>query len=268
MLPDRRRKQLLDILTNNGGSAVDSLVKAFNVSPATVRRDLQLLERYGHIKRIHGGATLPYQSPAFFPLAEGKAREYMEEKQAIARAVSERVTNGEVIILDSGSTALAVAKALKSKRNLTVISTDLKIALELSNVPRFNVVSVGGTVIPGVYNVGGVIAENTLRSLHASHAFVGADGIDLKGGMTSSRILQVPIKRLVMACSRKVTLIADHNKFGRVHLMKVAAMSEFDDIITDDGLDPSHANSYQEAGVDLTLAPLQLERPAKSHRAQ
>ncbi|MEX2541700.1 MAG: DeoR/GlpR family DNA-binding transcription regulator [Trueperaceae bacterium] len=255
MLPDRRRKRLLDILTHDGGADVATLAEALDASHATVRRDLHLLEQQGHLKRIRGGAVLPYQSSAFFPLAESKAREHFEEKLAIARVASQRVTNGEVIILDSGSSALLLARELKSRRDLTVITTDLKIALELSDVPNFNVVSVGGTVIRDNYNVGGMIAENTLKTLHAHHAFVGADGIDLVAGMTSSRIHQAPIKRLVMACSNRVTLIADHSKFGRVHLIKVADLAEFDGMITDDGLDPAQAEDYLDAGIALTLAP-------------
>lgn len=257
MLPDRRRKKLIDILTHDGGADVGSLADALDVSPATIRRDLELLEQHGHLKRIHGGAVLPYQSPAFFPLTEEKEREHLAEKQAIAREASTRVKNGDVIILDSGSTALMLAKELKAKRDLTVITTDLKIALELSNVPSFNVVSVGGAVIPHIYNVAGMIAENTLRSLHAGRAFVGVDGVDLAAGITSSRILQAPIKRLVLACSDKVTLIADHSKFGLVHLIHVADVADFDDMITDDGLDTKTAKAFNDAGVDLSLAAVE-----------
>lgn len=256
MLPDLRRKKLIDILTNDGGADVGSLADVLDVSPATIRRDLDLLQRHGHLKRIHSGAVLPYQSLAFLPTTEERERGYTAEKRAVAREASKRVNDGDVIILDSGSTALLLAKELMSKRDLTVITLDLKIALELSNVPSFNVISVGGAVIPHAYNAAGMIAENTLRSLHAEKAFVGVDGVDLAAGITSSKILQAPVKRLVLARSNKVTLIADHSKFGVEHLIHVADVAEFDEMITDDGIDTKVANAFVDAGVGLSIASI------------
>lgn len=257
MLPEQRRIKILDLMNRQGAADVPGLAKQFDVSMATVRRDLQLLEGRGHITRTHGGAVANYASAAFEPRHHEKVTEHTTEKRAIAAVASRRVSDGEVVILDSGSTTLALARELRSKQGLTIITTDLKIALELSDVPGFDVIIVGGTVRPQLYSVVGAIAESILIDLHANHAFLGADAIDLETGVSNASISEVRVKQLAIASAEQTILIADHSKFGRVSLVKIADLREFSEVITDSRFSRKAAELYQDAGVGLTYAEVE-----------
>jgi DeoR family transcriptional regulator, fructose operon transcriptional repressor len=254
MLPEARRRQLLEYLSHDGSGNVEQLATLLEVSPATIRRDLQQLEKGGHLKRTHGGAVLPHLSTAFEPLYGEKKERQIAEKRAIAKLASTRVEDGQVVILDSGSTTLALAMELKKKRNLTVITTDLKIALEMSAVPGCDVIIVGGKVRPQLYSVIGAMAEQALQGLHANHAFLGADAIDLHVGVTNANLEEIAVKQRAIASARAAILLADHSKFGKVSLAKVAALTVFHEVISDWGLDGDTVKSYGDTGIILTLA--------------
>lgn len=254
MLPEQRKRRLLEMLSENGGANVGYLAEILGVSPATIRRDLQLLESQGHIKRTHGGAVLPHVSTAFEPLHYEKSGQQLEHKQSIARAAAMSISSGEVIVLDSGSTTLALAHELKRKRDLTVITSDLKIALDLCDTPGFNVIMLGGRVRPSLYSVIGPTVEESLAHLNANHSFLGADAVSLKAGLTNATLEETPVKRLMMNCGQRVVLLADHTKFGKTSLAKVADLTEFDEVVSDGDLDAKIADTYCDAGVNVTRA--------------
>lgn len=254
MLPDQRRRKLLEVLSLAGAADIAQLSQALEVSPATIRRDLQYLEDQGFLRRTHGGAVLPFESTAFYPHHESKLQHNQAEKATITRVAAHRVANGDVVVLDSGTTSLMLAKELRTKRDLTIVTPDLKIALELTDVPGFEVLCVGGTVRPRSYNTFGTFAEQMLRELHANHVFLGADGIDLRAGVTNATVTEVAVKRLMMCCGRSVTLVADHSKFGRVGLAKVAELTDFTEILTGPGLSVDSIKRYHAAGARLTVA--------------
>jgi DeoR family fructose operon transcriptional repressor len=253
MLPEQRKRRLLELLSARGWADVSQLADELRVSAATVRRDLQFLEGHGHIKRTHGGAVLPHVSTAFEPVLVEKSGQNRKEKEAVAREAAKLVSNGEVVVLDSGSTILALAQELKRKRDLTVITNDLKIALELCDAPGFNVIVLGGKVRPSLYSVTGPSVEEALGRFNANHSFLGADGINLDAGLTNASLEEAPIKTLMIRCGQRATLLADHSKFGKASLVKVCDLTEFDLVLTDDGLESKVAKRYLEAGVNLSL---------------
>lgn len=255
MLPDQRRRKLLDVLGADGGAEVPRLADALGVSPATVRRDLQLLASEGLLRRTHGGAVLPFESTAFFPHHDKKMQSNQEEKVRIAKVAAQRVASGDVVVLDSGTTTLLLARELRALRDLTIVTTDLKIALELIDVPGFDVLLIGGMVRPRTYNTSGTFAEQMLGELHANHTFLGADGIDLRAGLTNATVTEVPVKRLMMQASRVVTLVSDHSKFGRIGLAHVSDLTEFSEIVTGAGLASSVVKAHLASGVRLTVVP-------------
>jgi DeoR/GlpR family transcriptional regulator of sugar metabolism len=257
MLPEERRRQVIDYLTSNGSVNVPDLCSTLGVSPATVRRDLRTLETRGLLQRTHGGAVVPHASTAYEPLLVDKRERCIAEKQAIASCAAELVQDGEVIILDSGSTTLHLALRLKAKRGLTIITTDLKIALELADVPGFEVIVTGGKVRPHLYSLVGPFSNGPLHQLHANHAFVGADALDLRAGLTNANLEEAETKRLLIASANHRVLIADHTKFGRISLAKVADLAEFDVTISDTNLHEDLAASYREALPLLTLAQME-----------
>lgn len=254
MLPDQRRRRVLELLATDGAVDVGRISRDLDVSVATVRRDLQQLESEGLLRRTHGGAVLPFESTAAYPHYDSKLQRQQPEKAAIARCAARRVSDGDVVVLDSGTTTMWLARELRGKRDLTLVTSDLKIALELADVAGFEVLCVGGTVRPRSYNTLGSFAEAMLRELHANHVFLGADGIDLHAGVTNATVTEVPVKRLMMRCGRSVTVLADHTKFGRIGLARVAPVADFDEIITSPGLSGEQLTAYHAAGARLIVA--------------
>lgn len=262
MLASERRRQLLDRLAQDGVLEVPELSRRLRVSQATVRRDLQRLEREGQLLRVRGGAVVPSGlGDTAEPLHREKVRKHAAEKRAIARLAAARVATGDVIALDSGTTTLAIAKALRHHEHLTVITADLQIALELADAPAIDVIIVAGSVRRGLYSVVGPLAERTLASLNVGTAFMGADAIDLDRGVTNASLSEVAVKRALLACARERVLVADHAKFDRVGLAEVAPLTGFDEVVSDAGLDPETAERYRAAATPLTLAPLEEPEP-------
>lgn len=254
MLPSERRQRLLEKLNESGPLAVPELSTRLRVSPATVRRDLRALASSGQLQRVRGGAAPPAEDAAPEPLYQEKVRRNLAPKLAIAREAARRVRDGDIIAIDSGSTALYLAKELRRRSNLTVITTDLKIALTLADAPSIDVIIIGGSVRTHLYSVIGPLAELALRSLHAQRCFMGADAIDARQGVTNASLAEVAVKRALLSCARERFLLADHSKFDRVSLAEVARLDGFDEVITDAGLDPAVEERYRAQGAKLTLA--------------
>ena len=254
MLPEQRRRRIVELLDAQEAADVASLAGEFGVSPATIRRDLHQLEKGGLLTRTHGGAVAP-ESTAFEPLHADKTKERWAEKVSIARHAAKWVSDGDVVVLDSGSTTLALARQLKQLRQLTLITTDLKIALEVADAPGFNVICVGGLVRPGLYSVVGSIAGQALAQFHANHAFIGADAVNLRTGVSNASMQEVDVKQSVIRAASHVVLLADHSKFERSSLVKVCDLSAFDEIVTDAGIDPHTVSTYADRNVSIQIAP-------------
>jgi DeoR family transcriptional regulator, fructose operon transcriptional repressor len=239
--------------------AVPDLCSDLSVSEATVRRDLQHLADLGQVQRVRGGAVAvaPTGAERPEPLHREKVRLHPSEKRAIARVAAAQVAPGMVVALDSGSTMLALALALRDRHPSTVITTDLNVAIALADSPAIDVVLIGGSVRVGLYNTIGPLALATLAELHAQIAFLGADAIDTDRGVTNANLSEVAVKRALLRCARRRILLADHTKFDRVSLSEVAPLAGFDELITDARLDGRSIERYRAAGAALTVAPLE-----------
>jgi DeoR family transcriptional regulator, aga operon transcriptional repressor len=256
MLPEQRRRQILALLSETGGVDVPLLADRLSVSAATIRRDLTSLQASGQLERTHGGAVPMVGGTAYEPRYSLKRSQRLAEKEAIARHAAELVPDGSVVVLDSGSTTFALARELKRRHGLTVITVDLQIAIELADRPGLDVIAIGGRVRPELFGVVGPMSESGLADLHADLAFLGADAIDPVAGVTNANLDEVAVKRAILAAARETHLLADASKFGQVSLAKVADVRAFSSIITDEGLDPAFASSVRDAGASLDLAPL------------
>ena len=264
MLPSERRRLILGRLSERGPLAVPDLCADLDVSEATVRRDLQLLADQGRVQRVRGGAIAVAVAPPVTerpePPHRDKLRLHPSEKAAIAEVAAAHVTPGMIVALDSGSTMLALAHALRDRHPSTVITTDLNVAIALADTPAIDVVLIGGSVRAGLYNTIGPLAERTLVDLHAEVAFLGADAIDTDRGVTNANLSEVAVKRALLRCARHRVLLADHSKFDRVSLAEVAPLSGFDELITDAHLAPRSIARYRAAGANLSVAPWEEPR--------
>ncbi|WP_175059569.1 DeoR/GlpR family DNA-binding transcription regulator [Thermococcus sp. 2319x1] len=248
MFAEERRAKILELLRRHKSMTVSELAKILNVSEPTIRRDLAFLESKRQIIRTHGGAiAIEYLSyePTFFE------KESLEKsaKEEIGKLVNDLVKDEDIIVLDSGTTTLEIARNLEDK-NITVITNSPLIVRELSMRKNVEVILTGGTLKKGTLALVGPIAENTLSKLHADMAFVGANGITLDA-ITTTNLLEAEIKRIMIKIASTSYIVADHSKFGRTAFVKFAEPNEISGIITDSGIDPKWITAFKERKIQL-----------------
>lgn len=231
-----RREGLARLLSARGFVRVAEASLELGVSTVTVRADLTALEREGRAVRVHGGA-MPVDALADreSPLAATRDRD-ADAKHAIGTEAATRVTSGDCIYLDAGSTALALAEALLDRRELhelVVVTPALPIALALeSAIPRFEVIVTGGTLRPLQQSLVNPFAAPMLASLRFDLAFIGCNGIHARQGVTNINLPEAEIKTLAMRSAARSILVADAAKIGRVDLAVIGAIGDFDELIT------------------------------------
>lgn len=257
-LPAQARRQLIvERLALDGFVSVAALAAEWAVSDVTVRSDLAALERAGTLRRVHGGA-LPATGSVRESSVETTATVDADTKKRIARAAASLVTDGSSLLLDVGSTTLAVARALVARSDLTdvvVITNGLSIALALETaIPRFTVVVTGGTLRPLQHSLVNPMVSAALAGLHVDLAIIGCTGIDDEGNVTNVNLPEAEVKREMLAAAARSILVADASKLGRRHLGLVGALADFDTLVmAGEGSDraPSVA---KDAGIRLVTA--------------
>lgn len=247
-----RRDQILAWLKRDGQVQVRDLVERFGVSEMTVRRDLEQLACEGLLVRTYGGAMPSAGLTREQPYA-AKAVEHTGEKERIAAKAASLVRNGDVVLLDAGSTTAAVARALHGHRDLTVVTVDLKIALELCDVPGVRVLVTGGTAQTEGYNLYGPLAEQTLRCLTVDVTFMGTSSADVDQGVSTPTLEKVPLKQAMLRAARRSVLVADSTKFGRRSPFQICPLNAFHHIISDEALGADLARAIRKEGIKLDL---------------
>jgi DeoR family transcriptional regulator of aga operon len=244
---------ILDHLDVAGSVSVPDLAEMFGVSLATVRRDLQLLEEQRLLERTHGGAVridVAHELPVRY-----RSGQQSTQKQEIARVAVSRVPIGTVVGLTGGSTTTEVARQLAVRESLSVVTNALNIAAELALRPKFKVVVPGGVARPQSYELVGLWSDQALRVLNVGVAIVGVDGVDADGGITTHDEVEAQTNAALLSRARRVIVVADSSKFGRVHLARIAGLDEIHEIITDSAADPVEVERLRRTGVTVTIAP-------------
>ena len=228
-----RQAVILDIIQSTGFQLVSDLAEQLGVDPSTIRRHLDRLEDMDLIQRTHGGAHPVHQAetPSVF-----KQSLHHKEKQAIGKAMADRVLDGQVIMLDSGSTTLEVAKHLNHSR-VTVVTNDLRIGLEIADKRGTNLVFIGGELLPDVYTMWGPTAVQQIEQLRVDVAIFGADTVN-ESGIFNNSSYEMEAKRTMISIANQAFFVADSSKFHREALFKVFDFERFTAGITDDLLDP------------------------------
>jgi DeoR family fructose operon transcriptional repressor len=252
MFAEERKHRILQVLEQGDAVRVSDLSRVLRVSEASVRRDLRDLAEAGLLKRTHGGAVGP-QTVAFEPSLTQKEDQYRVEKAAIARVAAEMVRDGEVLMLDAGSTTLAIARLLKSRRKLTVVTNSMSVASELAG-SRIEVLVAGGSLRGQTRALVGPVAEAALAGLHADRLFLGANGVDVHKGVTTPNLIEAQTKRAMVESAGEVVVVADHSKLGRVAFGRVCELNRVHALITDDGAALSFAQGLEQQGVKVYLA--------------
>src|SRR5215469_12471377 len=214
VLNEERRRAILDLLGHQGRVLVTELSRHFETSQVTIRKDLEILHAHGLVHRTHGGALPSREGALEDPTLREKEKLHHQEKLRIADSAVEHVKEGQVLILDSGTTTTAIARALRSFQNLTVITNALNIAAELSGT-AVEVILTGGTLRENSFSLVGPIAEETLRCLCADLLFLGVDGFDMYYGLSTPNLLEAKVNRAMVEVAKRTVAVFDSTKFGR-----------------------------------------------------
>jgi DeoR family transcriptional regulator of aga operon len=241
---------ILEELSNGGSVGVTDLCERLGVSAATVRRDLEHLEEQRLLTRTHGGAVAQMVSYEL-PLRYKSARR-QEQKRRIGDEAARRVHDGAVIGLTGGTTTTEVARAIVD-RQLTVVTNALNIASELAIRPNVKLVVTGGVARSESYELVGPLAEETLDGIHLDVAFIGADGVTAAEGLTTHHEIEAHTDRALMDRARRVVLVADASKLGRVAFARICPLSAVHELVTDRDADPRELRALREAGLEATV---------------
>lgn len=220
----------------NGYVHVAELAEKLDITATTIRRDLSQLESEGVCIRKRGGAVRAAQGVTFEPAYDVKIIRYEDEKRRIAEAAQRLVEDGNAIILDAGSTTYALALQLMRRKNLKVVTNDLKIAVSLAANPNINTIVTGGMARPYVFSLQGSQTETFLKNLRVEKTFLGADAIHPDCSIYNVNMDEVPIKQAMISAASQVILLTDSSKFEKAGFVKVCDMAQFDLVITDRNL--------------------------------
>jgi len=253
MLEVERHQTIIKEIKQNGVVRVSDLSRLFDVSQNTIRRDLQKLEEEGLIRRTHGGAILEDFYGIDLPFVSREDK-YREEKQHIGQKAAELIKDGETIILDAGTTVAQVARNIKNKRNLTVITNAVNVALELANSREILTILTGGIIREVTNCLVGYQAEEFLSKVHVDKVFLAAGGVTVKEGLTNPNPFEVPVKKAMIKAAEEVILLVAHNKIGNIALAPIAPIEAVHKIITDDETPREKMELFQKKGIEIILA--------------
>ena len=249
----QRHELILKILQENGRVMIDELSKTTGVSGVTIRKDLKLLEDKNLLFRTRGGASInnPY---IIERTINEKELLHSREKQQIARMAVSLIGDNDSIIIGSGTTAFTLAQALHPSRPLTVITSAVKVTLELSHRPNIEVLQLGGLIRPNSSSVAGMDAERTLADISCGMFFMGVDGIDLEFGFSITNLQEATLDKAMIESAQKVVVLADSTKIGRRGLGKVCNFDEVHYLVTDSGISSKTVRQLEEKGLRVLIA--------------
>jgi DeoR/GlpR family transcriptional regulator of sugar metabolism len=243
-------EQLMD---EEGRVSVSQLSRHFGVSEVTIRKDLTWLDGQERLIRTHGGAIAAERSHAELAF-EVRERLQRGEKQAIALAAAALVQPGESIAIDASTTALQLARHLKVRSELTVMTNGLHIASELASVPGISVLMPGGRLRWEAFSLVGSWGDDLLSRVNIQRAFMGAVGFTLEAGLTDVTEEEASIKRAMIGAAREVIALIDHTKWDRVGAATFCPTDRIDLIITDSLTPAEMIAAAEKAGVRVQVA--------------
>lgn len=252
MLNLERHNKIIYLLNKNIRMTTNELCTELNVSAATIRNDLNFLDKQHLIRKFHGGAAKIEKH--FITDIHKRNKENYEEKESIADEALKLIENGQCIILDASSTSLALARRLNVFDKLTVITNGIYTMLALKDIPGLTVIFIGGIVTKNSACTEGLLGEELLSKIHADFAFVSAHGFTLDEGLTDFNIYEVELKKLMLRCSKKTIALLDHTKFEHISTASFGKSKDIDIIITDRYCNESYINSYRNIGISVTVS--------------
>lgn len=253
MLPAERHRLILASVADGRVAGTDELAVLLSVSRETVRRDLKVLEQQGSLLRVHGGATARRHTVGPEPSYVDRAGHALEAKRAIGRRAAALVRPGMTVVIDVGTTALEVARALPEDYHGMVATCSLVAAVELAGRPGVDVVVSGGHLRTGDLALWGGVTQEFFENLNPDIAFLGSGGVDAGAGLTDFHLEEVATRRRILARATASYVLADSTKLGRVAAHRVCGLGEFEGLITDKRPETALQAALERSGGQLIV---------------
>jgi DeoR/GlpR family transcriptional regulator of sugar metabolism len=251
-LAPQRLEELRGILGQNRVVRVEELTGQLGVSAATVRRDLGELERLGEVRRVYGGAVST-GGRLDEPLFDDKTSVAAAEKRRIAETAATYIKPNDTIYLDGGSTVLELARLLKDRSNITIVTNSLRAAVELAGRgPRL--ILVGGELRRLAQTTVGPLTRFMIQELHVDKAFMGTIGLTIEEGLTTTDPTEAYTKELVMEHAREVILLADSSKAHKISFTRAGRLEKVRVLITDKSIDRKLSKELRKQGMEVVIA--------------
>nr|WP_235912414.1 DeoR/GlpR family DNA-binding transcription regulator [Ruania zhangjianzhongii] len=267
MLVTDRRRRVLDEVRRYGSVSVRDLAERLEVSAMTIRRDLERLEAGGTLRRVRGGATMPRASDTEELAFAETSNRRITQKEAIARSAAELVHPGMCVGLSGGSTTWTLARELRHVPDLTIVTNSLRIGDEFTvGDARRTVILTGGIRTPSDALVGPV-AVRALEQLHCDLVFMGVHGMDLGAGFTTPNLMEAETNRALVRSTRRLVVVADHSKWGKIGLSTIAELAAAHVLVTDDHLPTGARDDLASRIGQVLVAPTEGTRgPGPTHQ--
>ncbi|WP_208586078.1 DeoR/GlpR family DNA-binding transcription regulator [Gracilibacillus suaedae] len=229
MLKTKRITAILDYVQRKHSVSLDDLVKEFNVSKNTIRRDVQELVDQKKLQKVYGGVSIP--RPLTVPYQDRKIQNF-KEKEIIAELAADYIKDGDIIFLDSGTTTGAILEFIKNK-SLTIVTNNMDFTLDATPYPQLQIYGTGGVFERSTRSYVGMDSAETIAKYNFNKAIMATTGLSIDKGFTNSSPLETQIKRNAMEKSETIFVLADHSKFDRYSITTYGYFDEIDYIITD-----------------------------------
>ena len=249
MLAIERRNEILEKLQSEKRVVVSELSQHYGVSEETIRRDLEKLENDGLVIKSYGGAVLNEHSIFDLPFNIRK-NQMIVEKQRIAELTDELVRDGEAVMLDASSTAAYIARGLRKKKKLTVITNSVEIIIELFDVPEWNVISTGGVSRERSFGLVGPRTNQMISYYHVDKSFISCKGLTMETGLTDSDEQDADSKRAMLRAANERILVVDSSKFGKSAFTRITGLDDINKVVTDRKPSAQWMKEFERLGIE------------------
>jgi DeoR family fructose operon transcriptional repressor len=256
MFAEERLLRIVEMVNHLGKATVAELSESLAVSSVTIRRDLERLDEKELLIRTHGGAMALQNNRLEATLEKSfseKEEAFAAEKERIAEVASKLVNDGDAVLLTPGTTNMRLARMLIGKKELTLVTNAANIVTHIGSDSGIDIILTGGKLRNKSFAMVGPLADQALSGIRVDKLFLGIDGFDFNEGLTTPNLAEANTNRQMISIAKKVIVIADHSKFGKVAFSQIAPLHVVHTVITDHLLPNAVAQRIRELGIELIL---------------
>lgn len=251
MLTSQRKQHILEVLRREGQVVAKRLSQELGLSEDTIRRDLRELAQEGLLQRVHGGA-LP-ASPAVVNFA-GREALAIDAKRMIGRAAAQLIKDGQVVMVDGGTTAVQLVRHLPRALHATIVTHSARIAVELVDHPTVEVILIGGRLFKHSIVSVGAVALEAIRHIRADLYFMGVTGIHPEEGLSTGDLEEAYVKQALCQHAADTYVLASHEKLGTASPFLVVALTDVSGLIVDSSASDDLLQPYRLLGLNIIRA--------------